>query len=308
MPTTKIGEEENISERINKNNISAVHILLVIILITVDYFSMFNYGIELKSFKYIVDYQELLIINTSIIIIFSLISIITRRAPSLFLLTSTALISINIYYLDELIGVMDSILQTVLVAIIYAVISFTILYGSKDLYKKTIEVLDTFGFFLTKIVCFITSILLTFLIYTHYVSLNNDWNKLYIKKGQYKFDTGSITHRLFNPKIFSTSRLEKLQSNIRFNHSEYYIEQLEKESLLKNNILEYNNKLLFSNYIINKDYKTLFIVKKVNEEEFKNLITTTLYIIFTKKDNDKEEYQIINLLKKELIVEVRSFE
>jgi hypothetical protein len=44
---------ENLTKEIieNKNEISALHILLIIILITVDYISMFNYGIELKSFK-----------------------------------------------------------------------------------------------------------------------------------------------------------------------------------------------------------------------------------------------------------------
>ena len=168
-------------------------------------------------------------------------------------------------------------------------------------YKDLIYFIESFGKWVLVIISAVVSILISLAIYNHYKNLNSNWNTILVKNGKYAFKKYNKTNILYKQKIFSTNRLEKLQSNVLFKHSEYYLKKLQKENLLKNDILEYNNKLLFSNYIINDEYKTLFIVKKVDDNQIVKF--TDMYIIFTKKDIFKEEYQIIDVITKKLNIQ-----
>lgn len=293
---------ENLTKEIieNKNEISALHILLIIILITVDYVSMFNYGIELKSFKFIINYQELFIINVSIIIIFSLLSIITKKTPYLFFTTTVLLLTIIVFTFDEIKGLIDSLINSFGQAFILTLVITITLYGPSRIYTSTVELIETYGKKIIFISLFVTSILITLAISNHYDSLNYNWNKVYVKDDKYFFDKYSTWQTLFKQKIFSTNRLEELQTNITFQNSEMYVTKLKEMNIVTDNILKYDDDTLFSNYLTNDEYKTFFILKKnrsnINEK-------SEMIIIFTKMLKDKVEYQINNVIVKEITIE-----
>ncbi len=308
MCDVKVEEvHENLAKK-NEKNISSLHILLIIILLTVDYASMFSYSIDLKSFKYIVNYQELLVINSSIIVIFSLLSIITKKIPILFAGVLTPLFAYIYFEFDQIKGLFDSSVQAFAQAFIVAIVLSITLYGPSKLYKYLISFIKSFGIWVLGFVTVIVSFIIALIIFLHYDSLNSNWNKVYIKNNEYQFSKYTVWQSLFRQKTFSTNRLEQLQNNIKFVHSNHYINELQQKKLLNNNIFINDTKRFYSNYILNGDFKTFFIVRKIPEKI--RLINggkneskaTDMYIVFTKKDLLKEEYQIINILKKDITV------
>lgn len=279
----------------NKKNISSLHIILIIILLTVDYYSIFRYGIELKSIKYIINYQELLVINTTILAVGSLLFLLSEKIPIQFFVILFFISGIYFFNLssdfDEFIN--KSISET----LIFTIVLFILISGSKKIYLFIIGFLEIFKNLTVIGIMIFFCLISTFLLYQHYENLNNNWESISIKENNYSFKKYSLLETLFRQKIFSTNKLEVLQTNINFQNSELYIEKLKEFGILTDNTLKYNDDKLYSNYISNEDYKTFFIVKKAENSSIKNI---KMFIIFSKKDKDKEEYQINNIQEKEL--------
>ncbi|MDN5126304.1 hypothetical protein PJV95_08635 [Aliarcobacter butzleri] len=278
----------------NKRNISFIHILLITILLTVDFYSVFTYGIEFKSVKYLINYQELVIINTTIIGIGILLFVMSRKRPISFFIGLFLLFSILLFDLNE-----KKFADYLFEMFIITTVIFIILFGNSAKYKETAEYFDGINKWIMPIINIFIIIIIVNLLSSHYQNLNNNWDKIVKKHNEYYFNEYKLSQILFKQKIFSTNRLEELQTNINFKNSELYVNKLIEYGILKDDILYYNNKELLIKYIRNGNYKTFFIIKK---DRFSG-DTIKMYIVFSEKNQNREEYQIINVQEKDLMIE-----
>jgi hypothetical protein len=285
----------------NRRNISSLHILLIVILLTVDYYSAFRYGIEFKSIKYLINYQELLIINTTIIGISTLLFILSRKIPVQFFVVLFIIFFMVLYRSREE-DFFDFINKSFLEVFFVTCIIFFSIFGVSRIYNWIIEFADAINKWLSVFLALIITMISTFLLSTHYESLNDNWNKIVVKDNIYTFPKYNLFQMMFNQKIFSPNRLEELQTNVTFKDSELYVNRLKSFGILENNILEYNNDKLNVKYIINQNYKIFFIIKKV---KYSTDNTTEMFIVYSEKDKNKEEYQIINVQEKSLSFEYK---
>lgn len=278
---------------IENNNFTPIDIFFIIIFLTIDYASIILYGIEIKSFKYIINYPELILINATTIGLFTLIAILTKRVKTiLFCIFALLLFAMIIYFYSTYIN-------TILIEIII----MSLLVSSMLIDIKSFKEKNFYHFNMENIIIpIITSIFIITILIGYYKSLNNNWKKVIVENKEFSFQKYNSFQIPFRQKIFSTNNLENLQTNISFKNSELYIEQLQENGILtkNSNSISYNDKNIFTTYLENEKYKTFFIVKK-NYSIFDN--TTKMYILFTEKYNDKEEYKIIDILEKELTIE-----
>ncbi len=285
----------------NRRNISSLHILLIVILLTVDYYSAFRYGIEFKSIKYLINYQELLIINTTIIGISTLLFIVSRKIPVQFFVVLFIVFFIVLFSSSEE-DFFDFINKSLLEVFFITCMIFFSIFGASKIYNWIIEFTDGINKWLSVLSVVIITIISTFLLYTHYESLNDNWNRIIIKDNIYTFPKYNLFQIMLNQKVFSPNRLEELQTNVAFKDSELYVNRLKDFGILENNILKYNNDKSRVKYITNQNYKIFFIIKKV---EYNIDNTTKMFIVFSEKDKNKEEYQIINVQEKSLSFEYK---
>lgn len=277
---------------IENNNFTPIDIFVIIIFLTADYASIILYGIEIKSIKYIINYPELIIINATIIGIFTLIILLSKRIETMLVCIFSFFIYMLILYIYH--GDSENILvETLLLSLLI----FSILIDKKSFKERKLNYIKE-----DFIIISIISIFIFIILIGYYINLNNNWEKVIIKNKEFSFQKYNTFQMTFKQKIFSTNRLENLQNNITFKNSELYIEQLQENGILNqnSNSILYNNKNIFATYLENEKYKTFFIVNK-KYSIFDN--TTKMYIIFTEKYQNIEEYKIIDILEKKLTVE-----
>ncbi len=295
---------------------STLFIILIIILLLADYASLYEYNIELKNFKYLISYKELLLINTSIITILGLFAIITRRIPQLFLYTFTILLTFTLFFKSEDKG----FIEILFISLCYCVIILLIL-GTRKINDTLIKISNLYIFI---IINFILSIFISFFLYSHFGNtLNYKWNNINFENNKYSFKKDSIIETFLNQKLFTTNRLEKLQNDIEFINSDLFIKELIDEEIIKNNNLRYKD--FYINYLPNDKYQSFFIIKDKNENEYANKFlnensytnnlyenkykqeNVLLYIILTNKYSI-DKFQIIDIIKKELKVNYEMIE
>ncbi|MBL3519477.1 hypothetical protein H0A43_03270 [Arcobacter lanthieri] len=306
MPTVE-QESLDIQKKINNfKSSSTLFVILIVILLLADYVSLYNYGIELKNFKYLINYQELLLINASIISILGLIALITRRVPVLFIITFIILLTYNLYSNSE----NKDFIEILFLSFVCGVIILIIL-GKSKIYNAITDIPDIYIFIIINIVL---SILISFILYFHFGNtLNYKWNNINYEEGKYNFIKDSNVRTFFSQKLFSTNKLERLQNNIEFINSQLFVEELIDKEILKNNTLNYKD--FYVHYLPNDKYQSFFIVKDKNVDEYTNkylykhsLYEDTskqenvfLYIILTQK-YEINKFQVIDIIQKELKV------
>lgn len=320
-------------------NNSTLFIILITLLLLTDYYSLYQYDIELKNFKYLISDKELLFINYTIISILGLFAIIVRRIPMIFLSIFTILLAFNLDYNNENQKIIDSVIENFTYAFICGVIVLYTLNNKKPTpINQEESFLDTIINFPYKISSlsniyirlFINTFfffLIFLFLYMHFESnLNHKWNYINYQEGKYNFEKDSIIKTFFNQKLFTTNKLEKLQNDIEFINSELFVKELIDKKILKNNTLNYKD--FYVHYLPNDKYQSFFVIidknldkntnTNLNEniygyhlyqdlnsntiyENTNNQKNVFLYIILTQK-YDIDKFQIIDIIGKELKV------
>lgn len=281
----------------NTKGITSLQLFLIVIILTIDFSSLYQYGFDLKYYKYIINYEELLIINMTIILIFALFSSISKKIPYFSFLIFVGLITIlHFNYYTEETGFFSKLLESVSTGLLYGLFFNIILNGYRDLYKAIIE-LGEFHKKIFALIAIIISFIIAWVLYLHYTNQNIHWETAYLdKNNKVILKQESSIKDILKTKIFNTKRLENIQDDIQIVNSKLYIEILYSYDILNNkNQIKLDNKI-FMKYIDNNQYKTFFILKK----EPSNNKYAKLFILLTKKDRNKEEYQISEVLIKKL--------
>ncbi|MFW3412009.1 hypothetical protein ACN9J3_04670 [Aliarcobacter butzleri] len=278
-----------------KENISSILILFIIILLTVDYYSMFDFGFKFNHFSYILDYKELITINLPIITIFLLLSFLSKKHSLVFFLTLSSILIIYLLTYDS-----KPFNDIMVISFIYTLIIFISLSGThkfQNYIKKEYLLSYENNPFLITFTKIVLSCFFTFFIIIIYSNLNKNFNNIYKNDTEYHFNTNKIENILFKAKIFTTNRLENIQDDISFINSKIYVEKLKELNVLTDEQFKINDSFFYSTYLKNNNFKTLFIIDKrtfINNE-------ISLIIIFTEKISENK-YQILNILEKKINV------
>ncbi len=287
--TKQLEESTNIKE-----NIPSILILFIILLLTIDYYSMFDFGFKFNHFNYILDYKELITINIPIITIFLLLSFISKKHSFVFVLTLSSILAIYLLVYHSI-----PFSEIALISIIYSIMIFFSLAGT----TKFKNYMEREGFFyydhplvLNSINVLVSFLFIIFISIT-YGNSNNNFNNIYKYDTKYHFNTNEIESILFKPKIFTTNRLENIQDDISFINSKIYIDKLNDLNILTDDQFKINDNFFYSTYLKNGNFKTLFIIDKRTFNNNK----ISLIIIFTEKISENK-YQIINILEKKINV------
>ncbi len=287
--TKQLQESTNIKE-----SIPSILILFIIILLTIDYYSMFDFGFKFNHFNYILDYKELITINLPIVTIFLLLSFISKKHSLVFILTLSSILAIYLLVYGSI-----PLSKIVLISIIYSIMIFFSLAGTtkfKNYMKEEGYFYNDSPFVLNSISVIVSFIFIIF-ISIIYGNSNNNFNNIYKYDTKYHFNTDEINSILFKPKIFTTNRLENIQDDINFVNSKIYIEKLNHLNILTDDKLKIDDNFFYSTYLKNNNFKTLFIIDKRTFIDNK----INLIIIFTEKISENK-YQIINILEKQINV------
>ncbi|MCG3696927.1 hypothetical protein L5F39_04780 [Aliarcobacter butzleri] len=278
-----------------KENISSILILFIIILLTVDYYSMFDFGFKFNHFSYILDYKELITINLPIITIFLLLSFLSKKHSLVFFLTLSLILIIYLLTYDS-----KPFNDIMVISFIYTLIIFISLSGThkfQNYIKKKYLLSYENNPFLITFTKIVLSFFFTIFIIIIYSNLNKNFNNIYKNDTEYHFNTNKIEDILFKAKIFTTNRLENIQDDISFINSKIYVEKLNELNVLTDEQFKINDSFFYSTYLKNNNFKTLFIIDKrtfINNE-------ISLIIIFTEKISENK-YQILNILEKKINV------
>ncbi|MDN5062318.1 hypothetical protein O8C86_10760 [Aliarcobacter butzleri] len=278
-----------------KENISSILILFIIILLTVDYYSMFDFGFKFNHFSYILDYKELITINLPIITIFLLLSFLSKKHSLVFFLTLSLILIIYLLTYDS-----KPFNDIMVISFIYTLIIFISLSGThkfQNYIKKEYLLSYENNPFLITFTKIVLSCFFTIFIIIIYSNLNKNFNNIYKNDTEYHFNTNKIENILFKAKIFTTNRLENIQDDISFINSKIYVEKLKELNVLTDEQFKINDSFFYSTYLKNNNFKTLFIIDKrtfINNE-------ISLIIIFTEKISENK-YQILNILEKKINV------
>lgn len=278
-----------------KENISSILILFIIILLTVDYYSMFDFGFKFNHFSYILDYKELITINLPIITIFLLLSFLSKKHSLVFFLTLSSILIIYLLTYDS-----KPFNDIMVISFIYTLIIFISLSGThkfQNYIKKEYLLSYENNPFLITFTKIVLSFFFTIFIIIIYSNLNKNFNNIYKNDTEYHFNTNKIEDILFKAKIFTTNRLENIQDDISFINSKIYVEKLKELNVLTDEQFKINDSFFYSTYLKNNNFKTLFIIDKrtfINNE-------ISLIIIFTEKISENK-YQILNILEKKINV------
>lgn len=278
--------------------ITSLHLLFIFIILTVDFYSMYDFGIEFKSFKYLINYKEFSIINITIITLAGLLALISRKNPLIFCLV-LFFILIGVFFPQFAnLEIKDVLAETIKNAGAFTLLTFLILYNSEKVSNFIDNFVLDFNKWILSAGLFFLSISLTICIFNHYNNLNYNWNRI-IKDydNTYYFEKNNTFNLSFllNQKIFNTNRLETLQDDIIFYNSKFYLEQLKDKYILESNKLQYNEKL-YVTYIKNNQYKTFFIVSQSDSNK------TRLIILFTQENENINSYQILDIMEKEISI------
>ncbi|MDN5109777.1 hypothetical protein PJV99_06485 [Aliarcobacter butzleri] len=285
----------------NKKDIHPIHLLLIIILLTVDYYSILRYGIELKLIKYLIDYKELLIINATLIGIFTLLSVLIKKVINQHnnsLAKSILILSVILAYsLNLTIDVFNSLLDDVILLLFLIVV---ILVNFPRITEHYFYIIPGYSHFIKNNTNILFILITLIFLYHNNINLNKYWDSVIIKNNEYSFLKYNLLETFFKQKVFSTNRLEILQTNVTFENSELYVNKLKEFRILENNLLKYDEQRLFISYIENENYKTFFIINK-NECNLNE--TIKMFIVFSEKLKDMEKYKIIKIQEKDLWIE-----
>lgn len=282
-----------------KENISSILILFIIMILTVDYYSMFDFGFKFNHFSYILDYKELVTINLPIITIFLLLSFLSKKHSLVFFLTLSSILIIYLLIYDS-----KPFEDIIVISFIYTLMIFISLSGThrfQNYIKKEHFLNYENNPFLITFAKILLSCFFTFFIIKIYTDSNENFNNIYKNDAEYHFNTNEIQNILFKSKIFTTNRLENIQDDISFINSKLYVGKLKELNVLTDDEFKINDNFFYSTYLKNNNFKTLFIVDKrtfINNE-------VSLLVIFTEKISENK-YQILNILEKKINVEYKT--
>ncbi len=191
-----------------KENISSILILFIIILLTVDYYSMFDFGFKFNHFSYILDYKELITINLPIITIFLLLSFLSKKHSLVFFLTLSLILIIYLLTYDS-----KPFNDIMVISFIYTLIIFISLSGThkfQNYIKKEYLLSYENNPFLITFTKIVLSCFFTIFIIIIYSNLNKNFNNIYKNDTEHHFNTNKIENILFKAKIFTTNRLDDI--------------------------------------------------------------------------------------------------
>lgn len=268
-----------------KYKLTIPFLLIILIIISSDYAGMYKFGINISQFKFIVDYQELLIINTFVIVFLSLLSILAEKVPFPFFMTITFLCIGYIFFEDKDVEIKDAFVIGGSIALTLSLIIMKKHFFIEFLINEFKSLHIFIQYAIKILLSFISSVLL----FIHFYSINDNFNQINKFNNTYEYYNSSPIATFFKQKFFTTNRLNDLQTNIKFISSQKYINEI--DILNKSVELKFDNESLFIKYLRNNKYKVFFILKKESKQ---------MHILFTIKNNEKEEYQIINYITKKV--------